>query len=116
MSSNPDVTELEKLSERSITKMSNADSLTHIGKLIDKSDEMSFERGSKRAIFLLEQLSERDLTDADQALIEYFKANAWATRARISSGRNDSKSLVWILALCLFTASMIGISDATSIK
>lgn len=91
MSSNPDVTELEKLSERSITKMSNADSLTHIGKLIDKSDEMSFERGSKRAIFLLEQLSERDLTDADQALIEYFKANAWATRARISStGRSWS--------------------------
>jgi hypothetical protein len=51
MSSNPDFTELEKLSERSITKMSNADSLTHIGKLIDKSDDTSFERGSKRAFF-----------------------------------------------------------------
>ncbi len=78
MTTNPDFDDLNKRCERSITKMSDAEALAHIGQLIDDAFDASFERGAKRALYLLDELFNRELIDTDCALVEYFRANAWA--------------------------------------
>lgn len=80
---------LKKQCERSITKMSDADALAHIGQLIDDAFDASFERGAKRALYLLEELSKRELIDTDGALVEYFRANAWAALSHIANTRQS---------------------------
>ncbi|MCO7486989.1 LA2681 family HEPN domain-containing protein [Stenotrophomonas maltophilia] len=85
----PDLEYLQKQCERSITKMSDAEALEHIALLIDASFEASLERGVKRAMTLLDTLSQRDLTDTDGALIEYFRANAWAALSSIGNVRRS---------------------------
>lgn len=85
----PDLEYLRKQCERSITKMSVAEALDHIALLIDGGSAASFERGVKRAMTLLDTLSRRELTDADGALIEYFRANAWAALSSIANVRRS---------------------------
>lgn len=52
MTKKPDLDDLKKRSERSITKMSDAQALAHIGELIDDSFDLSFERAlSARSIY-----------------------------------------------------------------
>lgn len=80
---------LKKNCERSIAKMSDAEALAHIGRLIDDASDSSFDRGAKRALFLLEELSKRKLVDTDGAMVEYFRANAWATRSEIANSRRS---------------------------
>ncbi|MBS3651004.1 hypothetical protein KEU06_20545 [Pseudaminobacter sp. 19-2017] len=87
MITNPGFEELNKQCERSITKLSDAEALAHIGQLIDDAFDASFERGAKRALHLLDELSKRDLADTDGALIEYFRANVWAARSHIANVR-----------------------------
>lgn len=84
----PDLEDLNKRCDR-ITKMSDAQALAYIGRLIDDAFDASFERGTKRALYLLDELSKRDLVDADCALIEYFRANAWAARSHIANVRRS---------------------------
>ncbi len=81
--------DLNKRCERSITKMSDAEALEHIGHLTDDAFGTSFERGAKRALHLLDELSKRDLIDTDGALAEYFRANAWATLSHIANIRRS---------------------------
>lgn len=76
--------DLKKLCERSITKMSDADALLHIGQLIDKSLDALYGRGAKRALNLLDTFSKRELTEAQGALVEYFRANARAALSKIA--------------------------------
>ena len=85
----PDLEDLNRRCERSITQMSDAQALAHIGQLIDDAFDASFDRGAKRALYLLDELSKRDLIDADCALIEYFRANAWAARSHIANVRRS---------------------------
>lgn len=80
---------LSKNCERSITKMSDGEALAHIGKLIDDAFDASFERAAKRALYLLDELSKRELVDSDGALVEYFRANAWAARSQIAKVRQS---------------------------
>lgn len=82
-----DLEELNMRCERGIAKMSDAQAFAHVGALIDDSFDASFERGAKRALYLLNELSKRALADAELALIEYFRANAWAARSHIANGR-----------------------------
>lgn len=89
MTTNPGFEDLNKQCERSITKMSDAEALAHIGKLIDDAFDASFERGGKRALYLLDELSKRKLGDSDGALAEYFRANAWATLSHIANVRQS---------------------------
>ena len=79
--------DLNKNCERSITKMTEAQALVHIGQLIDDAFDASFERGAKRALYLLDELSKRELTDEDGAVVEYFRANAWAARSHMTNVR-----------------------------
>jgi hypothetical protein len=69
--------------------MSDAGALAHIGKLIDDAFDASFERGGKRALYLLDELSKRKLGDSDGALAEYFRANAWAALSHIANVRQS---------------------------
>lgn len=89
MTTNPGLEGLQKLCERSITKMSDAEALAHIGLLIDDALDASFERGAKRALYLLDELSERVLIDTDGAQVEYFRANAWAALSQIANIRRS---------------------------
>ena len=89
MSTNPGLESLNKQCERSITKMSDADALAHIGQLIDDAFDASFERAAKRALYLLDELSNRELIDKDGALVEYFRANAWAALSHIANVRRS---------------------------
>jgi hypothetical protein len=86
---NPRFENLKKDSERSIAKMSDAEAFAHIGGLIDDAFDSSYDRGAKRALYLLEELSKRKLVDTDGALVEYFRANAWATRSEIANVRRS---------------------------
>lgn len=81
--------ELSKRCERSITKMSDAEALEHIGQLVDDAFDASFERGAKRALYLLDELSKRELIDTDGAQVEYFRANAWAALSHIANVRQS---------------------------
>lgn len=85
----PNRQDLNRLCERSIVKMSDSQAIEHIAKLIDDASDTSFDRGAKRALYLLDELSKRDLIEADFALIEYFRANAWATRSHIANTRQS---------------------------
>lgn len=89
MTTNPDFDDLNKRCERSITKMSDAEALAHIGQLIDDAFDASFERGAKRALYLLDELFNRELIDTDCALVEYFRANAWAALSHIANVRRS---------------------------
>lgn len=89
MTTNPGLESLNKQCERSITKMSDADALAHIGQLIDDAFDASFERAAKRALYLLDELSNRELIDKDGALVEYFRANAWAALSHIANVRRS---------------------------
>lgn len=89
MTTNPGFDNLNKQCERSITKMSDTKALAHISKLIDDAFDSSFERGAKRALSLLDELSKRELIDTDGALVEYFRANAWAALSHIANVRRS---------------------------
>ena len=81
--------ELTKLCERTITKMNTSDALEHIALLIDASHDTQFERGLNRTLFLLEELSKRDIESSVGALIEYFRANAWAAKSHLFGSRSS---------------------------
>ena len=89
MTTDPRFEDLSKRCERSITNLSDAQALAHIGRLIDDALDASFERGVKRALYLLDELSKRELADTDGALAEYFRANAWAARSHIANVRRS---------------------------
>ncbi len=79
---------LEILRTRTIMKLDDDSALSHIGILIDKSDEKNFTRGIDRAFHLIEEFSKRNLSEKNRTILEYFRANAWASRERISDDRN----------------------------
>lgn len=89
MTTNLGLDDLNKQCERSITKMTDAEALEHIGRLIDDAFDASFERGAKRALYLLDELSKRELINTDGALVEYFRANAWAALSHIANVRQS---------------------------
>ncbi|MRH97977.1 LA2681 family HEPN domain-containing protein [Agrobacterium tumefaciens] len=69
--------------------MSDREAFAHIGDLIDDGADTSHERAVKRGLYLLDDLSKRDLVPADGALVEYFRANAWAAMSQISNARRS---------------------------
>ncbi|WP_404373749.1 LA2681 family HEPN domain-containing protein [Sphingomonas sp. MMS24-J45] len=81
--------DLEKLRERSITKSDDDAALAHIGLLIDASQDAVYGRGADRAIYLLDELAKRDLEPRHGALAEYFRANAWSVKERVSGERGS---------------------------
>ncbi|MER9609981.1 LA2681 family HEPN domain-containing protein [Mesorhizobium sp. M0312] len=80
---------LEKLRECSISKLTDNASLDNIGTLIDASHDAGFARGADRAIYLLDELAKRKLDARHCAILEYFKANAWAVKEEIAGDRGS---------------------------
>jgi len=109
MTINPKFDDLNKLCERSIMKMSDAEALAHIGQLIDDALDASFERGAKRALYLLDKLSNRELIDTDGALVEYFRANAWAALSHIANVRRS-----WYWEAPELQAELLALSRASN--
>jgi hypothetical protein len=80
---------IEKLRERSITKLDNDAALDHIGTLIDASLDARFGRGADRALYLLDELVKRDLIAKQGVLVEYFRANAWSLKEEVAGDRGS---------------------------
>lgn len=108
MSNQSDLEALNKRCERSINKMTDAEALKYIGQLIDDSHDASFERGAKRALYLLGELAKRPLAEKDAALVEYFRANAWAARSHIANVRQS-----WAWECEELQEEMLALSRAT---
>lgn len=81
--------DLEKLRERSISKLDDDAALNHIGTLIDASRDAGFARGADRAIYLLDEFAKRDLSVQHGAVLEYFRSNAWAVKEETSGTRGS---------------------------
>ena len=79
--------ELARLSSRSIRRLDDDEALAHIALLIDLSGDHKFERGVKRALYLLDELEQRALDPGRDALLQYFRANAWSVRRRLAGER-----------------------------
>ena len=77
MNAHPDREELNRRCDRSITRMT------------DDAFDAGFDRGAKRALFLLDDLAKRPLCDAEGALAAYFRANAWSARSHIANVRQS---------------------------
>ena len=65
-----------------LTGLSSAESLGIIGSLIDLSDDLAKPDGARRALELSDLLEAAKLPEADAALLEYFRANAWSVLQR----------------------------------
>jgi len=85
----PDDARIERLRGVTLNGMSDDEGLDHIAMLIDCSDDARDAKGVKRAHFLIDQLAGRNLSDRDGALLEYFRANAWAAGSRIAGSRRS---------------------------
>lgn len=85
----PTSVKLNTLFSSDVLDMCDQDAIAHIGQLIDMSFDESSEHGAKRAIYLLDELAKRTLVDRDAALVEYFRANAWAARSHIANVRRS---------------------------
>jgi tetratricopeptide (TPR) repeat protein len=62
--------------------LSSTESLGVIGSLIDLSDDLGKPDGARRALELSDLLEATKLPEADAALLEYFRANAWSVLQR----------------------------------
>jgi LA2681-like HEPN len=65
-----------------IGKANSVVALKRIGILIDLAGDIDREDGTTRAFEWCEDLGRRSLTDRQAALLDYFRANAWANRQR----------------------------------
>jgi tetratricopeptide (TPR) repeat protein len=79
----------------SLEEFSDADALQAIGSLIDVAGDLAREEGTARALKLCDALEQRPLTKAHAALLEYFRANAWATRRQQRHRASAAESWAW---------------------
>lgn len=96
--------DLARLASRSIRRLGGDEALAHIALLIDLSGDHEFERGAKRALYLLDELEQRPLTPGQSALLQYYRANAWSIKGRLANdlsawGWENSETQQEILAL-----------------
>ncbi len=66
-----------------IESLSNDDFLEIIGQLVDCSNDLGRIEGTDRAYKLCDTLATRNTSDKHKTLLEYFRANLWATRLHI---------------------------------
>jgi tetratricopeptide (TPR) repeat protein len=97
---------IQKLIRAPVSEMSDTKALQCVAALIDFAGEADSSAGIKRAFSMLSEIEQRKLGPADQALIHYFRANAWANKHRNEpqSGSNPWERTDWqeqILSLSL---------------
>ncbi|WP_231420775.1 LA2681 family HEPN domain-containing protein [Sphingomonas sp. Leaf205] len=74
--------------ERSIARLDDEAALDHVGTLVDASLDAGFARGADRALYLLDELAKRALTEKQGAVLEYYRANAWSTKEHLAGDGN----------------------------
>ena len=83
----------EKLMQlSSIDKIEVRPALQCVGSLIDASDVLGRPEGAIRALEWAKSLERRELPDAEAALLEYFRANAWSARR---NARHRDRAAAW---------------------
>lgn len=85
----PEPDNIEKLRERSISRLDSDAALDHVATLIDRSFDAGYERGADRALYLLDELKKRTLSPKQYSLAEYFRANAWSVKESVSGDRRS---------------------------
>src|SRR5207248_5875087 len=80
------------MSSQGPTGLPTAAALERIGLLIDLAGDLNREDGTARALLWSDELARQPLSDADAALLEYFRANAWANR---QAERHAEPTTVW---------------------
>lgn len=65
-----------------LSDLDNEAALLVIGHLVDLSDTPEGEDGTAKALAWGDELALRDISEADRALLDYFRANAWHNRQR----------------------------------
>ena len=68
--------------------------LRRIGSLVDLAGDLDKEIGIARALEWCDDLSQRKMTKRQEALLDYFRANAWASRQR-TKHRNVDAAWQW---------------------
>jgi hypothetical protein len=82
----------EKLMALGVDGLSVVEGLKRLAMLIDLSDDLGLPEGSVRAIAWADALERKGMPDAEAALLEYFRANAWASQR---NARHRDRSTVW---------------------
>jgi hypothetical protein len=74
--------------------LSNHGALEHIAELVNLSDDLRREDGVVLALERSNELESRGLSSAEQAVLDYFRANAWAARVNIRYS-DDAQRWSW---------------------
>jgi hypothetical protein len=83
----------DKLMEReSLEGLPDEPAMQWAGSLIDVSTDLGREDGIIRALQWCDELARRPLRNAESALVEYFRANAWAARQEL---KHREKTALW---------------------
>jgi len=83
---------MEASAKVSIVGLSNADALDEIAKLVDQAGDAADPTLVDLSLFLSEELEERGLQPDEMALLDYYRANAWACRQQQKLG---DRAAVW---------------------
>jgi hypothetical protein len=85
MTQDPHGVNVADLIKAPVRIMSDADAIDCAAKLIDLSGDARSELGIKRAFGMLREIERRSLTPAQQALLHYFRANAWGAKRQMEA-------------------------------
>jgi hypothetical protein len=85
--------ELDQLLAKPIETLPVEDAVGLVGLIIDLSGDLKREGGTLRALEHADKLLQRDLRPDQEALLEYFRANAWANLQRVR--HVDSRVWEW---------------------
>ena len=82
---NSQSSEIDRLMKAPLGAMSDAEAIDCVATLIDLSNEAGSKDGVTRSFSQLNKVGKRNLSPADQALLHYFRANAWAVKRRLDA-------------------------------
>ncbi|MGJ7535186.1 MULTISPECIES: LA2681 family HEPN domain-containing protein [unclassified Variovorax] len=82
----------DPISKPTIDGLSNDDALDLIARLVDQADDESNPDLVDDSLKLADELQARGLVPAEMALLDYFRANAWACRY---AARRSDRAAVW---------------------
>ncbi len=82
---------IDELIGKGIGDLSDDAAIARTGILIDLAGDVKRNHGLAAAVEWCEQLEKRSLSESDQALVAYFRANAWAHRQPVRHRENVAK-------------------------
>jgi len=82
--------ELDAESSSTLAGLSDEDALQVIGLLIDRADDENGSELTDHALVLADELDDRGLPPDQSALLDFFRANAWACRYRLRRANHDA--------------------------